>query len=241
MSFWLLREYRANAEAIRQRREDHLLPAMECVPKARNLLKRHELHIPESTVDMLAHTILYVSSRKRHASPVPMIKKAYKHAKALLKYLQRPHPNAKGITYRWDSIQTALDNISVCVWLAVGPYAYDINPLLATMGPGGADSKALELLLAALEYEIKGNRTGRPPESTTIVIRGAMIVWIMARKEKGYWLNYENDALTGSLPSFIHDFFDTCNLTSPSDAAVHQRIVAFNKNCKTFVPVTPLN
>ena len=219
--------------------EEHLLPKMESVPKARNLLKRHKLHVPESTVDMLAHTILYVSSRKRLASPVPMIKKAYKHAKALLKYLQQPHPNAKGITYRWDSLQTALDDISVVVWLAVGPYVYDINPLLATMGPGGADSKELELLLTALEYEyeFKGNRTGRPPANTTIVIRGAMIVWVMARKEKGYWFP-ESKILTGPLPYFIHDLFDTCDLKRLSDAALHQRIVDFNKNCKTSVPVS---
>jgi hypothetical protein len=224
----------AHSEAPQNRRpSSSKQPFNTYVVRARELLDRHGLTVPDKTTEMIARTIAkpykLESKQKKGLSPRERIKKALVHAAKLLEYTERVTTGNQrlraSISRRAVALSKALNDFGVVVWLATATPSIDVVDVLERLKSGWPSKHELMRLILALKSALPANgKPGRPREDTTHVLRGACIAWLRAgRPEKCTWDPTSGDPGTvkGPLAVFARDLLSCCQLAAPSDNALY--------------------
>lgn len=189
-------------------------------PVANELLTRHGLAVDDDTSHMLATTIMHnrinpaPTSTRKH-SPMPALRVALTHAKALLRYADNPPSRSSSVTLRARKLASALrDNDLVGMELVLTEPSFNPLQLLDALDASKADRPELLQLLATLEVATAESwKAGRPWAAFTTVIRAGCITWQRAGKQiQPHW-NVDEEAISGAFPDFVRDLIACCNGT----------------------------
>jgi hypothetical protein len=188
-------------------------------PVANALLEQHRLEVPESVRDNLANTILHAregtpNEKGGTHSPMPSLRKADTHARALLNYVNRPPSRASSISNRCAKLSAALNDPRVAMELAIDVPSLDLKRLLEGLAVARADPAQLACLSEAVELIASNKKvSGRPWSTAKPIVRGGCIVWKRAGRTESFTWNAGNRTISGPLPAFLGDLLACCNGT----------------------------
>ena len=187
-------------------------------PVADALLVDHGLVVPPTTRDMLAKCVMHArelpeSATPRVQTPLPALRKARRHAVALLRYSTRPPSRLRSIAHRCAELACAL-NSDALVKLALhhADTRFRLDPLLAVLHETTIDTPRLRALMHAIDVCEQQQRTvGRPRSRATYIVRAGCLAWGMAGATSSFTWNSVSDALSGPLPAFLRALISCCN------------------------------
>lgn len=189
--------------------------AQRYLPQVRELLDNHKLKVPLSTADMLAETV-----RKCHSPPKQRMRRtrerfrtALTHARALLRYAQKPPTRSESVKKRFDKLRDALNGFDAIVWLSV-PIPQIRSVLHRIQAGRTPNTDELTRLIQALSKTTSaaGARSGRPMEQLTAVVRAGCITWFRAGRKLSRTWDDVSEFVGGPLADFIRDLLTLCDL-----------------------------
>lgn len=183
------------------------------------LLALHGLSVPESTRDNLATDIMLsrevvAETKGGIHSPLPALRKADTHAKALLKYASQPPSRVSSIANRCAKLYAVLNDPRVAMELAITAPALDQTRLLDGLAALRIEPHQLSRLSDAVAVTERNARaSGRPWSAAKLIIRGGCIAWNRGGRTESFTWSAANGSLSGPLPAFLSDLLACCNGT----------------------------